>query len=685
MNDLCTVMEVDPEKCANCHSCIAVCPVKMCNRAVPKKESIPAHIEVDQNLCIGCGACIKECEDAGHDARRYVDDWAMFEEDFLTHGTKKNAFAIVAPALVASFPKLDRKVNAWLKNLGIKKVLDVSFGAELTIKTYIEFIKKSAPKCVIAQPCPALVSYIEMVRPELLPYLSPGHSPMMHTILYAKKKYPKLADAKVIILSPCLAKKREFDDCIGKGQYYNITFKSLSDWFKKHPNSLSVEESDYDNPSAERAVLFSTPGGLLRTAQRDMQGVENRTRKIEGKEHIYHYLNDLESSIEGSHNPLLVDCLNCALGCNGGPGTLNQHASQDKIEWLVEERKREKLEKYHTDHKRLFFLGKFHVRRFQKMLDREWRATGGLNTYLRKYINKSKHYTIKIPNKKELQDVYTKMHKYSDEDIKNCHSCGYQKCENMAIAVFNNLNQPENCHWYQHEEMQNEKRKGDKTLELIQEALNMMLEYTSKNNEHIEFTNSVTDKINSETKILSKSNEGVVEKIESMISNVEETKGLVGETNHIIVSIKEKSNQLFDISETIEDISAQTNLLALNAAIEAARAGESGKGFAVVAGEVKALAEQTGLEVEKIKPFVNWLHQEMNRTQEHVQSITERAESVVTESLVVRQSTNEVQAVLGQVADQIETLSVDIDNQILVCQDHRKSIDYVLKQAQEDK
>ena len=158
MNDLCTVMEVDPEKCANCHSCIAVCPVKMCNRAVPKKESIPAHIEVDQNLCIGCGACIKECEDAGHDARRYVDDWAMFEEDFLTHGTKKNAFAIVAPALVASFPKLDRKVNAWLKNLGIKKVLDVSFGAELTIKTYIEFIKKSAPKCVIAQPCPALVS-----------------------------------------------------------------------------------------------------------------------------------------------------------------------------------------------------------------------------------------------------------------------------------------------------------------------------------------------------------------------------------------------------------------------------------------------------------------------------------------------------------------------------------------------
>ena len=60
-----------------------------------------------------------------------------------------------------------------------------------------------------------------------------------------------------------------------------------------------------------------------------------------------------------------------------------------------------------------------------------------------------------------------------------------------------------------------------------------------------------------------------------------------------IVTLSERTQQIGEITATVNGLADKSNLLALNASIEAARAGEHGKGFAVVAEEVRKLAEQS--------------------------------------------------------------------------------------------
>jgi methyl-accepting chemotaxis protein len=79
----------------------------------------------------------------------------------------------------------------------------------------------------------------------------------------------------------------------------------------------------------------------------------------------------------------------------------------------------------------------------------------------------------------------------------------------------------------------------------------------------------------------------------STISEVKAIAEIVHESQTMVNSLGERSNQIGDIITVISDIADQTNLLALNAAIEAARAGEQGRGFAVVADEEKTTLGKT--------------------------------------------------------------------------------------------
>lgn len=564
------VLLTNEEHCAGCNKCIAKCPVKA---NIAYERNGENKVKVDQQKCIHCGECIDVCD---HDARDFVDDTERFFSD-LKKGTSISIIA--APAIRFNITNYKR-LYGYLKSLGVKLLYDVSFGADITTWAYLKVIKEEKLDSVIAQPCPAVVNYVQKYRPELIEKLAPIHSPMMCTAVYLKK-YKNVQEG-IAFLSPCFGKIDEINEKNTNGFVnYNVTYGKLEKYIKdNHINLNSYPEVDYDDVGCGLGLTFSRPGGLRENVE--FHTKDAWVRQVEGPQHAYHYLDEYAKRVvDGRQLPLLVDILNCLSGCNIGTGTSKTIAIDD-IDHAMNQLKKEKIQKQSKS--KLFKK----VYSLFELFDKELK----LSDFARHYEDKSKQFQEN--QNVNLEPIYSQLHKKTKESRKiNCYACGFGNCEEFALAVSQGVNHIENCIDYNRKEVTLEKEELSKSNAEIQTVLTEV-KSLSEAREQVAATlkervRDITDAIN-EVSVGSCENAKSIENISYEVNSIFT---ISTELRESIKGVEIKLQDFSNASDEIVGIAGQTNLLSLNASIEAARAGEQGKGFAVVANEVRVLSEKS--------------------------------------------------------------------------------------------
>ncbi len=151
----------------------------------------------------------------------------------------------------------------------------------------------------------------------------------------------------------------------------------------------------------------------------------------------------------------------------------------------------------------------------------------------------------------------------------------------------------------------------------------------------------------------------------------------VQKTELVINSVSEKSKQMSEVIQVIQQVASQTNLLAMNAAIEAAHAGEAGQGFSVVADEIRKLAESTQSQAKSIKDLIIEITKAIQngsssmkdtkamfyKIQEEIGTQTEVVENIAQTMEIQSTGTEEILSTTNKISQNILSVNELIKNQ----------------------
>jgi signal transduction histidine kinase/iron only hydrogenase large subunit-like protein len=426
------------ERCRVCYTCVRECPAKAIKISNGQAEIIPER-------CIGCGNCVKVCSQNAKIFRKEVD-----EVKLLTTGKYRTA-AIVAPSFPAEFSEIrnHRLLVSLIRKLGFDYVSEVAFGADLVAVEYKKLMGPGNYPPVISSDCPAIVSYIEHYHPDLVDSLAPIVSPMVAMSKAMRKRYGE--DLKIVFIGPCIAKKDE-SELIDAA----ITFRELREMITQTGlKPADVIPTEFDGPLGGKGAIFPVSRGLLNTVGVKEDIFERNVIVAEGRIDFQEAIKEFESGqIAQEHLELL-----CCEGCIMGPG-------MSPYPFFSASSRRYRKQASVSD---------YVINKLENLDHKQWQSDMDEFSCLDLYRDfRNRDIRVARPSDEEITVVLQKMGKFEPKDHLDCGACGYDSCQDHAIAIIRGLAEQEMCLPYAIEKLHNYVRElniSNEKLANTQEAL----------------------------------------------------------------------------------------------------------------------------------------------------------------------------------------------------------------------
>ncbi|MCR5013812.1 MAG: PAS domain-containing protein [Bacteroidales bacterium] len=393
-------LEFRNARCKDCYKCLRECPVK----AIDVKGH---QAEIIEDRCILCGHCTQACPQNAKVVHSELNDVLRL----LASG--EPVIASVAPSFISSFGLTDFSVmKLALAKLGFHDAEETAIGAQAVTKEYARLLKTGEFKNFITSACPAACRMIQEYYPKALKYLAPVDSPMVAHAKIIKKDNP---NAHIVFIGPCIAKKREAEECHLIDNV--LTFEDVQQLFEEkdiHLEEITKVNFNKAGGAPNLAKEYPIPQGIINSFPELPEGYEYIS--VDGPKKCVQALSNIEYL-----DHVFMEINLCVDACVNGPCALSQNGGSTKATADVR--------KYVSNEKNTLTAPQD-----ERPLEVNLAAA---HPRLRSHSMAATEH--------DIEAILHKTGKMTPADELNCGSCGYATCREKAWAVYNGYADIEIC------------------------------------------------------------------------------------------------------------------------------------------------------------------------------------------------------------------------------------------------